>query len=299
VDSLSDLAWLYRAEGRHEDALSIIQKLIAINSNARNRFFNSLSLDVLYRSQSNNLIGSRQGVEASYELLQRSASSAAGNAVAKLSARFAAATTELGQLVRKDQDLTAEAERLDKDIVAAVSKLPTERNAAVENRVRKRIDEIRSERDKLQEVFNKNFPDYVALSKPQPLSINETQTDLSRDEALIAFDFGEESFVWIITQDRAEWKELSVSAEEVFKEVEILRAALEPAASKLFDDALSYRLYKQILEPIERVISTKTRLSFILSGALTSLPPQVLITSDPEGKDLSSVDWLARKYAIR
>jgi CHAT domain-containing protein len=36
----------------------------------------------------------------------------------------------------------------------------------------------------------------------------------------------------------------------------------------------------------------------VLSGALTSLPPQVLLTSDPKGKDLSSVGWLVRKYAI-
>jgi CHAT domain-containing protein len=30
----------------------------------------------------------------------------------------------------------------------------------------------------------------------------------------------------------------------------------------------------------------------------TSLPLQVLITSDPEGKDLEATDWLVRKYAI-
>jgi CHAT domain-containing protein len=39
-------------------------------------------------------------------------------------------------------------------------------------------------------------------------------------------------------------------------------------------------------------------LSFVFDGALTSLPPQVLITSDPDGKDLVSLDWLVRKYAI-
>ena len=39
-----------------------------------------------------------------------------------------AGTNELAQLVRKDQDLTAEADRLDKSIIAAVSKPPAERN---------------------------------------------------------------------------------------------------------------------------------------------------------------------------
>ena len=36
----------------------------------------------------------------------------------------------------------------------------------------------------------------------------------------------------------------------------------------------------------------------MVNGALTSLPLQVLITSDPEGKDLEATDWLVRKYAI-
>ena len=75
-------------------------------------------------------------------------------------------------------------------------------------------------------------------------------------------------------------------------------AGLDPDAPKPFDRNLAYQLYRQVLGPIEEIISQKTRLSFVLDGALTSLPPQVLITSDPEGKDLASLDWLIRKYAI-
>jgi CHAT domain-containing protein len=39
-------------------------------------------------------------------------------------------------------------------------------------------------------------------------------------------------------------------------------------------------------------------LSFVVDGALTSLPLQVLITSDPGDKDLVSLDWLIRRYAV-
>jgi CHAT domain-containing protein len=84
----------------------------------------------------------------------------------------------------------------------------------------------------------------------------------------------------------------------VSKEVEILRAGLNPDVPKPFDRGLAYQLYRRVLGPIEEVISRKARLSFVLDGALTSLPPQVLITSDPDGKDLNSVDWLIRKYAV-
>ena len=61
---------------------------------------------------------------------------------------------------------------------------------------------------------------------------------------------------------------------------------------------VAYQLYRQLLEPIEEIITQKKRLSFVFDGALTSLPPHVLITSDPGDKDLVSLDWLIRKYAV-
>ena len=135
-----------------------------------------------------NLIPPKELLDASYTVLQRSVSSAAGEAISKLAVRFAAGTNELAQLVRKDQDLTAETDRLDKSIIDAVSKPPAERNSVAESQIRKRIDEIKFERDKLQEIFNQRYPDYVALSKPQPLTIEQTQALLADDEALVAID---------------------------------------------------------------------------------------------------------------
>jgi CHAT domain-containing protein len=63
----------------------------------------------------------------------------------------------------------------------------------------------------------------------------------------------------------------------VSKEVETLRAGLNPK-SPTFDCNLACQLYQQVLGPIEKIISQKRRLSFVFDGALTSLPPQVLIT---------------------
>ena len=164
--------------------------------------------------------------------------------------------------------------------------------------MRKRVEEIKSQRDKLEDIFKQRFPDYVALSNPQPLSVSETQALLADDEALVVFDLGALSYVWAITKDRAGWQQLSISAAEVAKEVTALRAALDPEGFKPFDANLAYLLDKQILEPIEHLISGKTRLSLVVDGALTSLPPQVLITRDPAGKNLASVDWLIREYSI-
>ena len=128
--SLNNLAVLYLTQSRYSDALPIVQRTIAQNSANK-----SVAFGVLHGSQSQNLISPTQALDASYTVLQRSASSAAGEAVSKLAARFAVGNNELGTLVRKDQDLTAEAGRLDKSIIAAVSK-PPDRTKCIERKTR-------------------------------------------------------------------------------------------------------------------------------------------------------------------
>ena len=158
--SLNNLAWLYQAEGRYADALPFVKRTISQNSANK-----SIAFAVLFGSENQKLIAPKEALNASYAVLQHSISTAAGEAVSKLAARFAAGTNEFAQLVRMDQDLTAEADRLDKSIIAAVSKPPAERNPTMEDQIRKRIDEIKLERDKLQDVFNERFPDYVVLTQ--------------------------------------------------------------------------------------------------------------------------------------
>jgi CHAT domain-containing protein len=53
-----------------------------------------------------------------------------------------------------------------------------------------------------------------------------------------------------------------------------------------------------VLGPIDGILRSKPRLSFVLNGSLTSLPPQVLVTRDPAGKALKDVDWLVRSQAV-
>ena len=67
---------------------------------------------------------------------------------------------------------------------------------------------------------------------------------------------------------------------------------------KPFDAALAYQIYQQTLGPIADRFVGKKRISVITNGALTSIPLQLLITSDPTGKALKDVDWLIKSVAI-
>jgi CHAT domain-containing protein len=245
-----------------------------------------------------------EAFDRSYNTLQRASSSAAAIAVFKLAARFAAGTGELAKLVRKDQDLIAGSENLDKSLIAALSKPPGERNASAEDQIRRRIDAIKSERERLEETFNRSFPDYAALSKPQPLSLKDAL--LADDEALIALDFGKKpvrittapSYAWIITSTDAYWVELEISSDVLNDQVKALREALSFHFDKPFDTQLAFKIYQETFGVFADKIASKKRLSIVTNGALTSLPPQLLVTKEPGGKKLKDVDWLVRSYAV-
>jgi CHAT domain-containing protein/tetratricopeptide (TPR) repeat protein len=290
--SLNNLASMYKDQVRYTDVLPIIRR--TMSQGAANKF---VALPVLLAAQEQNLVDAAQALAGSYEIVQRASASAAASAVSKLAARFAAGTGELAQLVRKEQDLSAEAEALDKTVIAFVSKPPAQRSTAAEEQVRMRIAEVKTERENLQQVFNERFPDYAALSRPQPVSVPDTQTLLADDEALLVFDFSDKSYAWIIMKSGADWTELKISAVDLDAQVRNLRAWLtEPR--KWFDPNLAYKVYEETFGVFADKIASKQRLSIVTNGALTSVPPQLLITKEPSGKTLKDMDWLIRSYAV-
>src|SRR6202034_1090890 len=118
------------------------------------------------------------------------------------------------------QDLSAENAALDKAIIAAVSMEPSKRDAATEQRIRERVAAIAKQRDELQAVFRREFPDYAALSNPQALSLKDIQPLLADDEALVVVHLdNKKSHVWAISRTTADWKELAVTAGDVCQRV--------------------------------------------------------------------------------
>ena len=297
--SLNNLAEHYNQQARYSDALPIVRRTIASGQAHR-----GTSLAVLSGSEQAKLINARQTLADSYNVLQLTATSEAAAAVAKLSQRFAAGSDDLAALVRRDQDLSAERERLDKALIAAASKPPKERNAAQEEQQRQHLAAIAAEQQRIQTSLSQRFPDYVALSRPAPLSIQETQVLLADDEAMVAISIEEKkSYAWVITGSDAFWTEIPANSKEISEKIAHLRRSLtfEAGGKSVdlpFDAALSHQIYQQTLGPIAAKISGKKRISVFANGALTSLPLGLLVTSDPSGKALKHVDWLINSHAI-
>jgi len=291
--ALSNLALLYNNQGRYADALPLVRRTIVTGYIAP-----GVALPVLFGAQSGKLITEADAFADGLNIVQLASQTAAGQALNALAVRFSAGSGRLAQLVRNDQDLAGEAANLDKAILAAVSQEPAKRNAAAEQQIRDRSTGVARQRRDLQNVFAEEFPDYAALSNPQPLKIKDIQALLADDEAIVVVHLDNKtSYVWAVTNSAANWKQLNVTADQISKTVAGLRVLLT-TDNKPFDPRLSFELYSQMLGPVEDIIRSKQRLSFVVNGALTSLPPQVLVTSDPAGRALKDVQWLIRGHAV-
>jgi Tetratricopeptide repeat/CHAT domain len=125
--SLNNLASLYQTEGRTIDALPIVESMIA-SGRAQPR----VALPVLFAARRQQSMPSDKALDDALNVVQRGTQSSAASAVNKLAVRLAACNDGLAQLVRRDQDLAAEAETLDKALVAAISKDRSKRDSVAE-----------------------------------------------------------------------------------------------------------------------------------------------------------------------
>ena len=66
----------------------------------------------------------------------------------------------------------------------------------------------------------------------------------------------------------------------------------------MFDAYLARWIYRETFGVFADKIASKTRLSVVTNGALTSLPLHLLVTNDPSDKKYKDIDWLARSFAI-
>jgi tetratricopeptide (TPR) repeat protein len=311
AQSLNSLAGLYRAQGRYADALPLVQITIR-----HGRALPSLALPVLFTAQGNGLLSAGKARDDALNVVQRASQSAAAAALNKLAARLAAGSDRLAGLVRDDQDLAAQAEALDKVILAALSKQPAKRDAAAEQRTRDRLAEITRQRAALQGAFSAAFPDYAALSNPQPLTASDIQALLSDGEVMLVYATGDkESYVFAVTREGAAWKPIPLGAAALsykvaaFRrglDVEALRQSAEGGKPVLFDLALANDLYADLIGPVEEVVKKARHVLVVPAGPLTSLPFHLLVTEKPATaipklKDVGSyrdAAWLIKRQAV-
>lgn len=269
-----------------------------------------------------------------FTIAQRALSSRAAQALAETASRGAKNNPVLAAIVRERQDLDAEWQKRDTLRNAWLGEPTEQRNSKGETENAQRLATIDVLIAAIDKKLQAAFPDYDALVNPRPLSVEEAQSWLGDDEALVLFldtfavkPVPEETFIWVVTKTDMRWVRSDLGMVELAREVLALRCGLDeeewatPTRSRScanllgltdqpdksqplpFDLGRAHGLYRALFGQIEDMIAGK-RLLIVPSGALTSLPLHVLVTRNvpaPLPKSFEGyrdVSWFGKQNAL-
>ena len=229
-------------------------------------------------------------------------------------ARASIKDPQLAGLARQEQDLQRRINTLSELLTGLRSAPPDQQLPAVQGKVRSDIETFKSQREALKKEIEKKFPDYAELVEPKPATIERTQKLLKPDEVLVSWYFAEDvGYVWAISKQGApQFSQLPIGRKQMAKEVAQLRKALDPGVSTIdeippFDVALAYKLYQQILAPVEAGFKGKKVMLVVPHAELGQLPISLLVTQSTaqpsKGGPIAfsaykTVPWLTRDIAV-
>jgi CHAT domain-containing protein/tetratricopeptide (TPR) repeat protein len=334
ASTLNNLAILYRDAGRPADALAYSRKATAaviahastetsggaqLNEDAgglidqRTDFFVDHVFNLAAATRNQLEPAAQLGGEA-LVMAQWAKQSATAAAVQQMGLRFAAGSDALAALVRERQDLSAFSRDRDQALLRALAKPQAEQNRAAIAALRNELATTESKLAANTARLEREFPDYAALVSARPLTVEQVQELLAPDEALVFWLLGEkESYAFALTRDGFDWRTIEIGAESLSANVAAFRRGLDleklqssRGKPELFDLALAHELYLTLIGPVEPLVKDKRHLIVVPTGALTSLPFDLLVTEQPAkpvttAKDIPSyrdAAWLIKRQAV-
>lgn len=266
-----------------------------------------------------------------FELAQRLGDSAAARAMTQMAARVGRGQGKLAELVRERQDLAEQWRTVDRKLLAALGTLAADRDDALIRALRDELARIEEQVATISAAVESAFPEYASLAHPEPVSVQDIQRLLRKDEALVQFLIGSYgSYAWAVTTGDVRWVKLEASRRDIAQHVDALRCGLdarswyeyggsrcqqlletgyhlgdyEQGKPLPFDLTRAHTLYRALFQGIEDVIRGKALL-VVPSGPLTRLPLNVLVTEDRPADadrdapgDHRSAPWLGRRQPI-
>lgn len=264
----------------------------------------------------------REGLRAeAYTALQDAMAGSANRAIVEMAVRrFADQAGEgLGALVRERQSLS-EQWAANNERYALTFGGSTDADEDLRERLRTERGEIEARMDAIDATLRADFPDYFALVRPEPLTVEQTSALLGPDEAIlltVPTEFG--THVMALTSDGATWARSDWTREEIGDAVRRLRwdvgASVETSEEELaewraaqadgfaFDRATAHALYNQVVAPVAGALEGRNQLFIASGGALSSLPFAMLVVEEPQGSDSNGADlratrWFADDFAL-
>ncbi len=242
------------------------------------------------------LAAAMQGAATAFEFAQQLVEGAAEKTATQVAQRLSAGDTRLGALLRR-RDLLSE-----RVLRARLSLLKGGRDGD--------IDADLTELDAVHAQIGRDFPDFKARYRSDPVSWHDMRDLLStREAAVLIHSSADATDIFVVDRERLHWRRVDLGAAALSKKVRALRAGLDPtggarSAQPLalktdttgFDRAAAHALYLTLFSDLEPVLADK-ELLVVVNGPLAALPLSVLVTAPPEQGD-GRTPWLIRRNAI-
>jgi CHAT domain-containing protein/tetratricopeptide (TPR) repeat protein len=316
--TLHSLAALYDAQGRTADALTASRSAVAVlvrrseqansdhaGSSERERqasrgYFQRL-VHLLWTDAANAGGPNDKVIDEAFRAAQYAGGVETAKAVSGTMARYASGTDDLAVLVRDREDLSSRWQRLDSDLLKAVSLAPDKRNPGNEAALRKEQADVDAKLTADNERLRTAFPRFAELAEARPIHVADVQAVLGGDEAYAAFTLADqESFLFVVRKHDAHFFKLDLTKAQASDTVKSLREALGNDAP--VDVLKAYQFYRTLLGPADALIANAKDLIISPDGALQSLPFAVLVTKPPTAiakpSDYQAVAWLIRRQAV-
>ncbi len=255
-----------------------------------------------------------------FEAVQDAMAGSAGQAVALMAARNAAAGAgeRVGALARERQSLADQWRANEEAQTLALADGGPEAALKRAN-LRSQQETIEGRMAALDEELRKSAPEYFALIRPVPLGVAAAQQLLEPDEAALVVVptlFG--THVMAVTREGLHWSRATLNVTQVGEIVGRLRAQLDPASSSSrgaqlassggvrrrgFDRQTAHDLYRQLVQPVSAALQGKSHVFIAAAGSLASLPLGVLVSAPPAGDDadpaaLRGTRWFGDDHAL-
>jgi CHAT domain-containing protein len=252
-----------------------------------------------------------------FEAAQTALPSPSADALARSSARIAAAHSGQGALAERFEDALRRRDAAGGPRRPSWNYWDTADTSPLAEEERERLDgEIADLATRLAAAD----PRFWDLRSPRPLGLAALQGLLRDDEALIFFMVPPKQLVGLVfavSRNAAAWAPLGYSGDALREKVAALRGGIDARAYgvtpdgkpqreylKPFDRRLAFDLYRALFGDagIQAVLKPAHNWIVVPTGPLTSLPPGLLVTAPPSGDDddpeaLRTTAWLLRDKA--
>ncbi|GAA0267654.1 hypothetical protein GCM10009127_04230 [Alteraurantiacibacter aestuarii] len=150
-----------------------------------------------------------------------------------------------------------------------------------------------------QAQLESEFPEYVALARPQTASLADLQATLGEDDLLVLpLSLPDRAVTIAISHDDVQWGEVPLLAYDLRTLADRVRQSAQ--AVGLFDTDAAAQLYDALFAPnLRPLLARKQRLLFPASGYLARISPAMLLTTATSSDDLGDAPWLLRDHSVK